>query len=203
MKPSESIGDMYTRFTDVINGLKALGKDFSNCELVSKILRSLPKSWDPKVTTIQEAKDIKTFPLEELIGSLMTYEMTCQDHDELENPLQKNRKDIALTSQEDHLKGTSSDEDSENDIVLLTQKFKIFLRKNKFKNNTKNRLELKKDQVICYECKKPGHFKNECPQAKKKQPKKKKALKATWDDSSDSESEEASNKDVTSLVSEF
>ena len=53
MKPSESIGDMYTRFTDVINGLKALGKDFTNFELVTKILRSLPQSWDPKVTAIQ------------------------------------------------------------------------------------------------------------------------------------------------------
>ena len=136
MKPSESIGDMYTRFTDVINGLKALGKDFTNFELVTKILRSLPKSWDPKVTAIQEAKDLKTFPLEELIGSLMTYEMTCQAHDELENPLPKNRKDMALKSQEDHLKGTSSDEDSDNDIALLTQKFKKYLRKNRFKNNT-------------------------------------------------------------------
>ena len=150
MKPSESIGDMYTRFTDVINGLKALGKNFSNFELVTKILRSLPKSWDPKVTAIQEAKDLKTFPLEELIGSLMTYEMTCQDHDELENPLPKNRKDMTLISQEDHLKGTSSDEDSDNDIALLTQKFKKYLRKNKFINNTKNKIEQKKDQVICY-----------------------------------------------------
>ena len=123
MKPSESIGDIYTRFTDVINGLRALGKDFTNFELVTKILRSLPKSWDPKVTAIQEAKDLKTFPLEELIGSLMTYEMTYQAHDELENSLPKNRKDMTLTSQEDHLKGTSSDEDSDNDIALLIQKF--------------------------------------------------------------------------------
>lgn len=44
MKPSETIGDIYTHFTDVINGLKALGKSFSNIELVNKILRSLPKS---------------------------------------------------------------------------------------------------------------------------------------------------------------
>ena len=64
MKPSESIGDMYTHFTDVINGLKGLGKSFSNFELVTKILRSIPKSWDPKVRTIQEAKDFKIFPLE-------------------------------------------------------------------------------------------------------------------------------------------
>ena len=144
---------------------------------------------------IQEAKDLKAFPLEELIGSLMTYEMTCQAHDELENPLPKNRKDMALKSQEDHLKGTSSDEDSDNDIALLIQKFKKYLRKNKFKNNTKNKFEQKKDQVICYECKKPGHYKNDCPQAKKRTSKKK-AFKATWDDSSASEEEESNTEQV-------
>lgn len=52
MKPSETIGDMYTRFTDVVNSLKGLGKSFSDFELVNKILRSLPKSWDPKVMVI-------------------------------------------------------------------------------------------------------------------------------------------------------
>ena len=97
MKPSETIGDMYTRFTDVVNGLKGLGKGFSDFELVNKILRSLPKSWDPKITTIQEAKDLNNFPLEELIGSLMTYEMTCKAHEELEDTLPKNKKDMALS----------------------------------------------------------------------------------------------------------
>ena len=125
----------------------------------------------------------------------MTYEMTCQAHDELENPLPKNRKDMALKSQEDHLKGISSDEDSDNDIALLTQKFKKYLRKNKFKNNTKNKFEHNKDQVICYECKKPGHYKNDCPQAKNRTSKKK-ALKAMWDDSIVSEEEESNTEQV-------
>ena len=75
MKPGETIDDMYTRFTDVVNGLKGLGKSFLDFKLVNKILRSIPKSWDPKVTAIQETKDLNNFPFEELIGSLMTYEM--------------------------------------------------------------------------------------------------------------------------------
>ncbi|CAL9078878.1 unnamed protein product [Musa textilis] len=52
MTPSETIDDMYTRFMDVVNSLKSLGKSFSDFELVNKILRSLPKRWDPKVTVI-------------------------------------------------------------------------------------------------------------------------------------------------------
>ena len=102
MKPSESIGDMYTRFTNVIKGLKALGKGFSNFELVTKILRSLLKSWDPKVTAIQEAKDLKTFPLEEFIESLMTYEMNNMTKRQLKNNLPKNRKDLRHRTFEDH-----------------------------------------------------------------------------------------------------
>ncbi|CAL9075059.1 unnamed protein product [Musa textilis] len=72
MAPSETIDDIYTRFTDVVNSLKALGKCFLNFELINKILRSLPKRWDPKVITIQETKDLKFFSIEGLIGSLMT-----------------------------------------------------------------------------------------------------------------------------------
>ncbi|XP_038989467.1 uncharacterized protein LOC120113034, partial [Phoenix dactylifera] len=50
MKPNETITCMFTRFTDIINGLKSLGKSYTNPELVSKILRSLPKAWEAKVT---------------------------------------------------------------------------------------------------------------------------------------------------------
>ena len=86
MKSSETIGDMYTQFMDVVNGLEGLSKGFLDFELVNKILRSLLKSWDPKFIVIQEAKDLNNFPLEELIGSLMTYEITCKAHEELEFP---------------------------------------------------------------------------------------------------------------------
>ena len=95
MKPSETIVDMYTRFTDVVNGLQALGKYFSNFELVSKVLRSLSKAWESKLTAIQETKDLNIFPLEELIGLLMTYEMVHNAHDK-QNHLPKNRKDLEL-----------------------------------------------------------------------------------------------------------
>lgn len=111
MKPSETIRDMYIQFMDVVNGLKELGKSFLDFELVNKILRFIPKSWDPKVMVIQEAKDLNNFPLKELIGSLMTYQMTCNAHKELENNLPKNKKDMTLRTQEDHLKENFCDED--------------------------------------------------------------------------------------------
>ena len=123
---------------------------FSNLELVNKILRSLPKSWDPKVTIIQEAKDLINFSLEELIESLMSYEMTCIAHDERKNNLQKNRKHLAHRTKEDH----SSESSSDDDLELLTRKFKKFI-----KQESKNKLNL--DTTTYYKCKKPGHSKDD------------------------------------------
>ena len=52
---------------------------------------------------------------------------------------------------------------------------------------------MKTKEVTCYECKKSGHIKSECPKLKCKNKgakDKKKAFKATWDDTSESEMEE-------------
>lgn len=51
-----------------------MAKTYSNIHLVLKILRLLPKSLEPKVTAIEEAKDLKTLSLEHLLGSLTTHE---------------------------------------------------------------------------------------------------------------------------------
>ena len=52
---------------------------------------------------------------------------------------------------------------------------------------------MKTKEVTCYECKKLGHIKSECPKLKfmnKEAKDKKKAFKATWDNSSEAELEE-------------
>ncbi|GAV77280.1 UBN2 domain-containing protein, partial [Cephalotus follicularis] len=49
MHDDECISDMFTRFTKIVNSLKNLGKNYSNQELVRKILRCLPRSWTPKM----------------------------------------------------------------------------------------------------------------------------------------------------------
>ena len=54
MDDKETVIEMYTRFTHITNELKSLGKSFTTEELVRKILRFLPQSWEAKVTAIQE-----------------------------------------------------------------------------------------------------------------------------------------------------
>ncbi|GAV69617.1 LOW QUALITY PROTEIN: zf-CCHC domain-containing protein/DUF4219 domain-containing protein/UBN2 domain-containing protein, partial [Cephalotus follicularis] len=99
MHDNESISDMFTRFTTIINSLKNLGKSYSNQELVRKILRFL-----------KNQKGRKTFK-----------------------------------------KNFPQDEESS-----------------------------KREEPTCYECKKPGHFKNECPNLKKKEQFKKKNEYLKW-----------------------
>ena len=75
MKPNGSIVEMFTRFTDVVNGLEGLGNKVSEEDKLSKILRCLPPKWNSKIEAIKEAKKLKELPLKELIDSLMAYEM--------------------------------------------------------------------------------------------------------------------------------
>ncbi|XP_075091988.1 uncharacterized protein LOC142172112 [Nicotiana tabacum] len=79
MKEGETIQEMYTRFTTLINELKSLGRIIPEEERVKKILtRVLPITWESKITAIQESKNIVTLPLDELIGNLTAYELRRQ-----------------------------------------------------------------------------------------------------------------------------
>ena len=71
MKKEESITQMFTRFTDIINGLTALGETYSQATKVKKILRSLTSYWERKTTAIEEAQDLSKLTLDDLMGNLM------------------------------------------------------------------------------------------------------------------------------------
>ena len=92
---TKSITSMFTRFTNIISELKSLEKVYTNNELVRKILKSLPRTWEAKITAIQEMKDLNKLPLEELIRSLMTHELVMGQHMEEES---RKKKTIALKS---------------------------------------------------------------------------------------------------------
>ena len=53
-----------------------LGEKTEDSKIVRKILRSLPESFHAKVTTIEESKDLDEIKIQELIGSLQTYELS-------------------------------------------------------------------------------------------------------------------------------
>ena len=65
-----------------------MGEKIEDSKIVRKILRSLLESFRAKVTAIEESKDRDEIKVQELIGSLQTYELSL--------PSQRKRKSLAL-----------------------------------------------------------------------------------------------------------
>ncbi|GJU22882.1 hypothetical protein Tco_1156224 [Tanacetum coccineum] len=74
----ESIDCALSRFNTIITLLKALDESFSSHNHVRKFLKSLPTKWRPKVTAIEESKDLSKLSLDELIGNLKVYEVVLE-----------------------------------------------------------------------------------------------------------------------------
>ena len=122
MKPNESIVDMFTRFTNVVNEHEGLGNRVSEEDKVSKILRCLPFKMTSKTEAIKEEKNLKELPLVELFGSLMTYEMKIVRQ---ENEIQEEegkKKSIVLKPQEEKIVEEIKVNDMENEIALISKK---------------------------------------------------------------------------------
>uniref|UniRef100_A0A2N9G2N2 CCHC-type domain-containing protein n=1 Tax=Fagus sylvatica TaxID=28930 RepID=A0A2N9G2N2_FAGSY len=157
------------------------------------------------MTAISEARDLKVLTLEELFGSLMTYELEMNSKVEEEEV--KPKKNFALKSSHHDHDNSEEERDEEEEIALMTRNFKKFLKKKKgfgrrFPKKGENKGESSKTETpTCYKCKKQGHYKNECPQVNKEKMKyKKKALKVTWDDSDESDSDNnSSDNEVANL----
>ncbi|GJT94968.1 putative reverse transcriptase domain-containing protein [Tanacetum coccineum] len=75
----DTIDSGLTRFNAIITSLKSLDQDYSGKNHVRKFLRVLPLKWRAKVTSIEEAKDLATLPLDDLIGNLKFYEMILEN----------------------------------------------------------------------------------------------------------------------------
>ena len=74
MKNGESISELQTRFTHIVNHLLGLGKMAEDEELKIKILNCLTRTWEPKITTIKESKNLATMTMEALFGKFLAFE---------------------------------------------------------------------------------------------------------------------------------
>jgi len=83
----------------------------------------LPGSWEAKVIAIQEAKDLKTLSLDEIIGNLQTYELRRNSQQQEET---KKDRGLALKIMEE-----VSSELDEEDMAMITRKFKKIFKKTK------------------------------------------------------------------------
>ncbi|XP_052184346.1 uncharacterized protein LOC127796307 [Diospyros lotus] len=74
MKSGESVQDFLFRVSAIINQMKTYGEEITDATVVAKVLRSLTPKFDHVVAAIEESKDLSTFSLDELMGSLQAHE---------------------------------------------------------------------------------------------------------------------------------
>ena len=128
MSEDESFDSFYSKLNEVVIGKFNLGEKTKDSKVGRKILRSLPESFRAKVTMIEESKDLDEIKVQELVGSLQTYELSYSS--------QRKRKSLALKIINERVGAhDSSDEDViEKDVAYLAKNFCKFP---KFKNNGK------------------------------------------------------------------
>ena len=74
MRDNGPIVEFSSRISTLINQLKSNGEDYEEWRIVEKIMRILPQKYDNLVMTIEEAKDLTTLTMDELMGTLQTHE---------------------------------------------------------------------------------------------------------------------------------
>jgi len=190
----ETFGEFYSKMSDLRNSMVSLGKPVSDVKLIRKILRSLPERFWIKVTTIEESNNLEEMKIEELVGSLQTYELSL--------PPIKKLKTIALKASKKRVKASYEDdsEEEEKDVAMLAKNFRRLMRDDRFKKFSEKvkkapreaepEEEEKKDPrgPRFYECSGFGHIRADCGNLKKG---KGKAYNVTLSDESEEEAPES------------
>ena len=112
MSEDESFDSFYGKLNEVVIGKFNFGEKTKDSKIVRKILRSLPESFRAKVTTIEESKDLDDIKVQELIGSLQTYELLL--------PSQRKSKSFALKMINERIEAHDS---SDEDVAYLVKNF--------------------------------------------------------------------------------
>ena len=103
MGDDDSFDSFYGKLKEIIIAKLNLGEKIEDAKVVRKILRSLPESFRAKVIAIEESKDLDEIKIQELIGSLQTYELGLPSH--------KTSKSLALKTIIERMDDSSEEDD--------------------------------------------------------------------------------------------
>ena len=105
------------------------------------------------MTAIEESKDPNTFPLDELVGSLLTHEIEVKQGKESNKKALKVSKKVGFALQstiqeKEKYDQDGSDEDEDEDMAMFSWKFNKFMRMKKYENARKpQRREMIKEKL--------------------------------------------------------
>uniref|UniRef100_A0A803NL55 Uncharacterized protein n=1 Tax=Cannabis sativa TaxID=3483 RepID=A0A803NL55_CANSA len=121
MTESKTLSEFYERLSDIFNEYFSLGEKLDDSVLVRKIVQVLHDRFNVKLTAMEEAKDFSTIKVEELMGSLCTFELNQMIRSkEKPSTFKEKVKTIAFKSTK---KEASDDEDDDTDMALLAKNF--------------------------------------------------------------------------------
>ncbi|GJR71075.1 putative ribonuclease H-like domain-containing protein [Tanacetum coccineum] len=137
-----------------MTSLKVLDEGFSSKNCVRKFLRALHPKWHPKVTAIEELKDLTSLSLDELIGNLKVYEVIIKKDSEM-------------------VKDSSTSDSEDEEYAMAVRDFKKnFKRPGRFvrqprderKSFQRNKNDKNsKSERKCFRCGDPHHLIRESP----------------------------------------
>jgi hypothetical protein len=139
MNEDEIINKYFLRVEELVNAMKGLGEKIEESFLVQKILRSLLDKFNPKVSAIEELNDLKTLSIDQLLGTLTSYEMRI-------------RKDKSITREASFKANKNTDSKLDYIEAEFVRRLKKGLRKYQGKIPFK-----------CFNCGKIAHFSSKCP----------------------------------------
>jgi hypothetical protein len=142
MNDDDSITSYFVRISQLRDQVQAIEEITSEKELVNIVLNGLPKTWDAFSTSMNTRKEYPTF--EEL--------WTCCAQEESRiNAKEKTQKKY--------------------DDQAFTARFKNFNNKKKFGSRRKPNQEKDISEIQCFNSQKYGHYRNQCPELKKRKKK--------------------------------
>ena len=126
MQPNENITSWFDRYITIVNQLNQLGKAILEDEMAKRLLRSLPKTWRSTIVAIRKAKDLNKISLDEIYGSLLTYEQEVNqiDEEEKKKVIEKMKGITLKMSSKDEELYDNSCEDEDAEMAMLARRYK-------------------------------------------------------------------------------
>ena len=130
MKPDETIAEMIDRFQILASGLAQQGAPVAEPMQVRKILRGLTEEWNYIKPSIQECQTIRPLSIDELVGTLQSYEIERNNN---KPEISKGKKSITLSSNfDDEILDSNDEDEDDEELILVVKKFRKMVKKGRF-----------------------------------------------------------------------